>query len=88
MSWALHKAVSRKESDCPVKVAVYLEGVFAADVCKGQSYTKDTTFSFSVRNWIVTVQSFPCGEILCMFASFHLGKAVANARAALHALRA
>lgn len=81
MSWALHKAVTRNKSNCPVKVMISLDSVFAINICAVFRYTKDRTpLSFRVTNNIVVVQNFPCGEVLCTLSSFHTGKAVANAR--------
>lgn len=82
MSQALHKAVTRNKSNCPVKVMISLDGVFAINICTVLTYTEDRTLlSFRVTNDIVAVQNFPCGEALHTLSSFHMGKAVANARA-------
>lgn len=82
MSWALHKTVTRNKSNCPVKVMISLDGMFAINVCMILRYTKKRTLhSFRVRNNTVAVKNFSCGEMLGTLSSFHMRKTVANARA-------
>lgn len=82
MSWALHKTVTRNKSNCPVKVMISLDGMFAINVCMILRYTKKRTLhSFRVTNNTVAVKNFSCGEMLGTLSSFHMRKTVANARA-------
>lgn len=79
MSCALHKAVPKNRSNCPIKIMIFLDRVFAINICIALEYTKNrVSCRYRVTNNTVAVQNASYDEVLLKISSFHMGTAAAN----------
>lgn len=78
-SCALHKTVPKNRSNCPIKITISLDRVFAINICIALGYTKNRTLcSYRVTNNTVAVQNASYDEVLLKISSFHIGTAAAD----------
>lgn len=79
MSCALYKAAPKNRSNCPIKIMISLDRVFAINICIALGYTKNrVSCSYRVTNNTVAVQNASYDEVLLKIFSFHMGTAAAN----------